>query len=30
MIEIEISQPDEVSQLLSATQYKDLLSAEER
>src|SRR3954463_13970998 len=30
MIEIEISQPDEVPQLLSAGQYKDLLSAEER
>jgi glycine cleavage system H protein len=30
MIEIELSQPDEVPQLLSAAQYKDLLSAEER
>ncbi len=30
MIEIVMSMPDEVSQLLSAAQYKDLLSAEER
>src|SRR5438270_4117350 len=30
MVEIELSQPDEVPQLLSAAQYKDLLAAEER
>ena len=30
MIEIEISQPDEVPQLLSAAQYQELLAAEER
>ena len=30
MIEIEISQPDEVPQLLSAVQYKEILAAEER
>src|SRR5213082_2354219 len=30
MIEIELSQPDEVAQLLSATQYQELLAAAER
>ena len=30
MIEIEISQPDEVPQLLSASQYQELLAAAER
>ena len=30
MIEIEISQPDEVAQLLSAAQYQELLAAAER
>ena len=30
MIEIEIASPDEVPQLLSAAQYKELLAAEER
>src|SRR5437667_6366446 len=30
MIEIEISQPAEVAQLLSAAQYQELLAAEER
>ena len=30
MIEIEMSLPDEISQLLSAAQYQELLAAEER
>ena len=30
IIEIELSQPDEVAQLLSATQYQELLAAAER